>query len=133
MKQVAKLLIIDNNENYLLLIRDAHPVFGNDPDLPGGTLEAGEQPVTTMVREVFEEAGVKIDASKVSKLYEGTAYSASGTNELLYVIRVETRPEIHLSWEHIAYEWLSRADFLAKVKGAKDSYMRMVYAAVQDV
>ena len=53
MKKVAKLVIIDNENKYLLMYRSGHPTFGDDPDLPGGTLEGREQPVDTMVREVF--------------------------------------------------------------------------------
>lgn len=39
MKQVAKLVIIDDRGKYLLMQRSSHPTFGDDPDLPGGTLE----------------------------------------------------------------------------------------------
>ena len=42
MKKVAKLVIVDKDEKYLLMYRSNHPTFGNDPDLPGGTVEEGE-------------------------------------------------------------------------------------------
>ena len=54
MAKVAKLLLIDPRGHLLLLERSNHPRFGNDPDLPGGTLEEGESLRETMVREVFE-------------------------------------------------------------------------------
>lgn len=54
MKKVAKLVMIDPNDKYLLMYRSEHPTFGNDPDLPGGTLEDGESVLETMLREVEE-------------------------------------------------------------------------------
>lgn len=130
-KQVAKLVIIDDNGNYLLMYRNNHPTFGNDPDLPGGTLEDGEAPLETVIREVDEEAGFVIDKNIVKEIFSGTKYSQQGTNHVLYVAHVETRPEIVMSWEHAAYEWLARDDFLDKVRNANDHYMHMVYEALK--
>lgn len=127
MKKVAKLVIIDNDNKYLLMYRSGHPTFGDDPDLPGGTLEGREQPVDTMVREVFEEAGVVILKDQVSLVYEGSDYSAHQTQYSLYLTHVDERPEVVMSWEHSSYEWLELESFLEKMKAAKDLYMQMVY------
>lgn len=131
MNQVAKLVMIDSRNKYLLMYRTDHPAFGNDPDLPGGTLEEGEQPLETMVREVFEEAGVVIDPAEVEELYAGAEYSASKTRYLLYVARFHETPKIIMSWEHSLYEWLDREEFLEKVKGANDTYMHMVHDVLE--
>jgi 8-oxo-dGTP pyrophosphatase MutT (NUDIX family) len=127
MKQVAKLVIIDGRGKYLLMQRSDHPTFGNDPDLPGGTLEEGELPLGTMIREVFEEAGVKIDQGNVKEVYAGEDYSTHGTHYSLYVTELQTTPEIIMSWEHILYEWLDRDAFLEKANSANDTYMHMVH------
>ena len=127
MSKVAKLVIIDNDGKYLLMHRSDHPTFGIDPDLPGGTLEEGELPIETMVREVDEEAGIDINASDVREVYAGTDYSAHGTEYCLYEIKLDHRPEVKMSWEHSAYEWLSLPDFLAKAKSANDTFMHMAY------
>lgn len=127
MKQVAKLVLIDGRGKYLLMQRSDHPIFGNDPDLPGGTLEEGELPLETMIREVFEEAAIVIDRDTVTEVYTGTDYSAHGTHYSLYITRLQHTPDVVISWEHSLYEWLDRELFLEKASRANDTYMRMVY------
>lgn len=130
MKQVAKLVVVDNQDKYLMMYRSNHPVFGPDPDLPGGTLEDGEEPLQTMLREVLEEASLVVEPTSVELVYAGTEYSVHGTHYSLFKANVNTRPNIIMSWEHSAYEWLEHADFLAKAKSAKDTYMHMVHDAL---
>ncbi len=128
MKQVAKLIIIDHEDNYLLLYRANHPVFGDDPDLPGGTVEAGEQPLQTMLREVEEEAGVRIDDQQhIEEL--SSEIEQDGTHNTLFLVHI-MRPEILLSWEHQSYAWLGLEEFLTEVSSANDQYMRLVHRAL---
>lgn len=132
MKRVAKLLIIDPDDKYLLMYRSDHPTFGRDPDLPGGTVEDSETLLETMLREVDEEAGVSIDPNNATKVYSGTDYSTHGTHYALFITKLKMRPEIMMSWEHSSYEWLDRSDFIQKTSNAKDTYMHMVSDAVND-
>lgn len=127
MKKVAKLLMVDPNDNYLLLYRSDHPAFGTDPDLPGGLAEDGETMLEAMLREVYEEAGVVIEAEIAEEVYSGTEYSTYGTHDVLFVANVAERPTITISWEHSSYEWLERSEFLLRAKSANDSYMHMVH------
>src|SRR6266568_131800 len=103
MGQVAKLVIIDQDGQHLLMYRNSHPTYGNDPDLPGGTLEKDESPLAAMAREVQEEAGITVDQEQVDEVYSGTSYSEHGANYLLFVAKLHSRPEIVLSWEHASY------------------------------
>lgn len=131
MKQVAKLVVVDDDNNYLLMQRSDHPTFSNDPDLPGGTVEAGESSLDAMLREVVEEAGFSVDQEVVKKLYEGTEYSANHTHYSLYVAKLATRPKVIISWEHASYAWLSREEFLEQAHNAVDTYMQMVYEVMK--
>lgn len=131
MKKVAKLLITDSDNKYLLMYRSEHPTFGMDPDLPGGTLEGDETMLETMLREVQEEAGVEIDASIVQEVYSGSDYSAHGTHYALFAVSLKEHPEIVMSWEHSGYEWLSKDEFIDKARHAKDTYMHMVADVVE--
>jgi len=126
MKKVAKLVIIDKDKKYLLLYRNDHPVFGNDPDLPGGTLEGLESTLETMIREVQEEVGILVDKDAVEEIYSGVEYSTHGTSYSLFITQLIDRPTVNISWEHASYDWQGRASFLAKARGASDTYMHMV-------
>lgn len=126
MKKVAKLVMIDRDEQYLMMWRSDHPTLGEDPDLPGGTHEDGEELIDTMLREVDEEAGVTIKREDVVEVYGGVAYSEHDTFYGLYVARFDHRPEIIMSWEHSSYEWISRDAFIRTAAAAKDTYMHMV-------
>lgn len=130
MKKVAKLLLIDPNKKYLLLHRNNHPVFGNDPDLPGGTIENYESLCDAMLREVKEETGISIMANNVRVIYSGAEFSKNGTHYTLFTADLEILSTISISWEHSYYEWLDKEDFLTKIQNSKDTYMHMVFDVI---
>lgn len=127
MKVVAKAVLIDSDGKYLLMCRSNHPSFGNDPDLPGGTLEDGEDPLETMLREVTEEIGVTLNPEHVVEVYAGQDYSAHRTKYHLYIARVAARPELTISWEHSSYDWVTHDEFVEQSRTAQDTYMHMVH------
>jgi len=130
MKQVAKVVIIDGEDRYLLMKRSNHPRFLNDPDLPGGTIEEGEETLAAALREVVEEAGVSLSPNDVISAYIGSDYSTHGTEYSLYIARLTERPAVTISWEHGSFDWVSREDFLKQAREANDTFMHMVHDIV---
>lgn len=133
MVKAVKTLIVDADGMHLLLYRAQHPRYGNDPDLPGGTVEKGEQHIEALIREVEEEVGIEIYEADTENLYRGRDFSTNYNEYTLYKTVVSGHPTVTLSWEHSTYEWLTRDDFLKKIEHANDSYMRMVYEKISQI
>lgn len=130
MKQVAKVLIIDNKGHYLLMKRSNHPTFLDDPDLPGGTIENDEEVLIAALREVQEEANITLSPADVQHVYTGHEYSAHGTEYSLFIARTIERPAVTISWEHASFDWVGRDEFLEQARKANDTYMHMVHDVV---
>lgn len=126
MKRVAKLILIDKDHEYLMLYRADHPAFPNDPDLPGGVIEPHEEPAHGLIRELLEETHIVLGAAALEKLYESKAYDKDYVY-YLYRAKLDSHPEVALSWEHSRYEWLPRPHFITEAHTATDAYMHMVY------
>lgn len=129
-KAVPKAIIIDQDDNYLLLVRNEHPAFGNDADIPGGTANDGETDIDALVREVQEEIAYALDPTVVTEIYRGNDFSGPDVTYILYVARLSHRPDVTISWEHRSYEWVDKQTFLFRAQSAVDSYMHMTYAAL---
>ena len=123
MKHVAKALIFDADDNILLLRRSGtHSRFPYDIDLPGGEVEEGEEALEAVVREIFEEAGLGVSPQAVTLAFEQTT---DERHHMLFTVRLaESSPEVTISWEHDAHEWVPREEVL--LREAKDSYMAII-------
>ena len=126
MKRVAKLILVNNDDEHLMLYRSDHPFFPGDPDLPGGTLNENEEPIPALIREVSEETGVVLDKKVIEKLRESNTCD-KGYTYYLYRATCGSEPDISISWEHDRYEWLTLNNFIIKTHTANDKYMHMVY------
>ena len=106
---LAKIYIINQEGNLLLLMRStkvAHRPSGWD--LPGGNVEAGEDPNIAVLRELNEEAGIYlVDSSKI--IYVASQNDPQHTITLLYQAFVYD-PEIKLSHEHQQYIWINPSE-----------------------
>jgi len=107
---VAKALLLDASGNFLLLRRtDTHPMLAGFYDLPGGTVEKGEEPGNAVLREVAEETGIVLDKSRLKVLYTTTnLLHGRSFPTMLYVAHIDiVAPEVNISWEHQSFEWAS--------------------------
>ncbi|MGY4893346.1 MAG: NUDIX hydrolase [Candidatus Saccharimonadota bacterium] len=123
MIKVAKVLIKNSEGRYLVLVRNDHPVFGYDLDLPGGTIEKGEEHAEAALREVFEETGIMLKGTDIHHVETTTRYSRLRNEYTLYKAQVATTPAVTLSWEHSEHQWLSEQDFTQKAQKSKDRFM----------
>lgn len=105
---VAKALLLDSQNNFLLLTRsDSHPVLAGFYDLPGGMVETNEEPGAATVREIGEETGIEITLLNIRALYTTTMMiNGRSWPTLLYASKLSERPEVMLSYEHKAYDWV---------------------------
>jgi ADP-ribose pyrophosphatase len=79
MKEIAAIILENDNGEFLLYLRDNNPdiPFPNHWDLIGGHVEEGETPEVALVREVKEELDIDLKDYSFYKKYEcltGDAY-----------------------------------------------------------
>ena len=125
MLKVSKVLIQNSAGEYLVLLRNNHPIFGNEIDLPGGTMEKGENSLIAAVRETQEECGIVLVEDALTHLITTRKYSRYGNQYSLYTARVAGEPAITLSWEHSGYRWVHASELIAESLTAKDAYIRL--------
>lgn len=113
MKDVAKILLRDDDGNILILTRgDTHPHFAGHPDLPGGEVEEGEDAKAAVIREVDEETGLTVDPSTVKLVYHR---ESDNRQHLVFRGMVSgVMPKPTISWEHSGYHWIKAEELLAK-------------------
>ena len=113
LESVIKILLVNGAGEVLVLTLGKHlkyPEKSYQPDLPGGIVDLGESEQRAAIREVQEECGIDLDASKVKLAYTETVYyekENKSVTKLLYITHLDDTPSITLSWEHSAYKWVS--------------------------
>lgn len=113
LESVTKILLVNGAGEVLVLTLGKHlkyPEKSYQPDLPGGIVDLGESEQRAAIREVQEECGIDLDASKVKLAYTETVYyekENKSVTKLLYITHLDDTPSITLSWEHSAYKWVS--------------------------
>lgn len=111
-ERAAKALIRrESDGRYLVLtcsLWPENPRRSQKPDLPGGVVEPHEQIEEGLLRELFEETGLRIRVESL-QLGHCSTYYADGVSHhfMVYLTDVSGDESIKLSWEHEAYQWLT--------------------------
>lgn len=112
MSNAVKLVVFDSVGQILVLRRsDTHPTLPLHPDLPGGYIDPGEEPIDAILRELMEETGIELEPHQIN-------YEASiGDDEIgqwrIFSSRIDdVAPDITISWEHDDYSWMKISEFL---------------------
>lgn len=116
---VAKVLVVNENREILVLRigeYKAKPERSHTPDLPGGLVELGESEMQGALREVEEETGIVIPLDTAVLGFaqtESYVKEDKSVTKLLYLAKVTGRPDVRLSFEHEAYEWVPASELLS--------------------
>ncbi len=110
---IAKTGVFNNVGEVLLLRRsfsDEHRPGGYD--LPGGTINAGEDYLSGAVREAYEETGLSLAVGGMRLMfatakikYHSTLKADVNSIWLGYIARLPDLAVVQLSGEHYSYEW----------------------------
>ncbi len=74
------------NRDQVLLVERGKPPLQGCWSLPGGCVETGERLEDAVIREVFEETGLRVTADSIATVFERIMPGASGVCEYHYVL-----------------------------------------------
>ncbi len=112
----AQKCILENNEGKILILQRSN--YKNNEsdykwDLPGGTVEDGEDCREAIVRECKEEIGVNLNSFEPKIIY-----SRPIPNKYFFIFSLCFSKDyeyegdnIRLSFEHVEYKWVDKKDF----------------------
>ena len=101
-KKVICYLLRKNNNDSEILVFDHRDYPDAGTQVVGGTVEDGENLLATMVREIYEEAGIRIKLEDLKKI-GNTEYLRKDrheVNERTYFL-LENQSHLPDYWEHI--------------------------------
>ena len=70
----------------VLLVERGNPPLAGYWSLPGGAVETGERLEDALIREVFEETGLRVTANSIATVFERIMPDAGGACEYHYVL-----------------------------------------------
>ena len=104
MRYVAK-AVLYNPDGHILILRRSktHPVLAYEVDFPGGIIERGETVIDGLLREVYEETGIQLDATSLTQVHDQA--DVGNEHHHVFVAQLAATPDVTISWEHDQYQW----------------------------
>ena len=123
--------VIHRDDAVLLLKRQADDFMGDLVELPSGTVDAGEDIIDALKREVREETGLEInDIDSFVGTFDYTSSSGKKTRQLNFLIYTDIR-EIKLNpAEHAESYWLDPSDSAFESFNISDETKRIIQATL---
>lgn len=86
------------------------PSKPNKWDLPGGSLDFGENPYESIEREIREEAGIGVEDLEPFDVWAEVDQDGEFWTTIAYRAKVKSG-EVKLSYEHNDYKWVTCEEF----------------------
>lgn len=103
--------VIYKNHKFLLLERVLSDFMGGFVEIPSGTVEAGEDLLTALAREVQEETGlIVISVLEYLGCFDHRSSSGKKTRHFNFIVEVEGGVIKLSPTEHQAYYWVALSD-----------------------
>lgn len=132
----TSICFIQYQDKFLMLHRQDQKPQGNTWGVPGGKLDPSESPLNAVVREVFEETGVKLIEDKTN--YFGEVFLRTPTNDVIlhvFVSESSTNPgDIQIAFkEHKGFTWVTPQDALEmNLMKDEDMLIDLIYGPNSD-
>lgn len=107
-RTIARIVVLTSNGEVLLMQRSASDRKGaSEWEVPGGSVETGEDHIASAQRELAEEVGISVNPSDLSLVHVYSGDFGHGQRNLLFfVLAVDAKPPVKLSHEHDDYQWV---------------------------
>ena len=112
---IAIKCLLKNEYNKYLILKKTEEEAKNDAsenlyDIPGGRMEYGEDIIDTLVREVFEETGIKLQLNQIEKILNAKSIiRKDGLNLVVitYIANIKNC-SVKISSEHSEFYWIDK-------------------------
>lgn len=108
--------VIKCNDEFLILKRkDDDEEMAGFWEFPSGNAEEGEDLISELAREVFEETGLQVE-KKSLQIINLSQYNSEKSDyikcsvQINYLLNYDEKPNVNLSSEHLAFDWATKDD-----------------------